>query len=144
VKIKIVALLAVLFIACSALHFVEPTAAAQKGYKIDQGTKYFYDGQTGYQKVTWKTYWYSKNTRKIVRSWYIKVKGKYVYGYTDTTTLQKVSKTKMKITVPQPDFTPPVYVLYKKTKMDNKNFYWKVSRPNIQYHIPVHQKWITK
>lgn len=129
---KIIALFAVLFIACSALHFVEPAAAAQKGYKIDQGTKYFYDGQTGYQKITWKTYWYTKNTRKIFRTYYVKDNGKWTLGYKDTVTLQKVSKTKMKITDSNEPLGPSNYTYYKKTKMNTRNYYWKVFRPNIQ------------
>jgi hypothetical protein len=131
-KIKLIALFAVLFVACSALHFVEPTAAAQKGYKIDHGTKYFYDGQTGYQKVTWKTYWYTKNVRKVVRKYYVKENGKYIFSYTDTATLQKVSKTKMKIKLQNEPLGPSTYTYYVKTKLSTRWYYWKVYRPNIQ------------
>jgi len=135
-KIKIVALLAVLFIACSALHFVEPTAAAQKVYKIDQGTKYFYDGQNGYQKITWKTYWYSKNTRQIVRNYYVKDQGKWLFKYTNSVIMKKVSKTTMKIRNYNQPLAPSIVTLYYvKTKLDTRNYYWKVFRPNIQRDI---------
>lgn len=70
---KIIALFSVLFIACSALNLVEPSSAAdvKKGYLIDHGTKYPKWMGDDF-KVTYKTYWYSKNTQKSIINYYYK------------------------------------------------------------------------
>jgi hypothetical protein len=132
-KMKVAALFAILFIAGSVFYFAEPTAAAsQKGYLIDHGTKYFYDGQSGYQKASWKTYWYSPNVRKVKETNYVKMEGKWYVSDTFTYTLRKVSKTKMKVIVEHSaDLGPPKYVYYVNTKLNTRNYYWKVFRPHI-------------
>ena len=135
-KMKILAFCAVFVIAFSAMHFVEPVAAAstQKGYLIDHGTKYFMDvdGCDYVQtKMTWKTYWYSKNVRKVHESFYIKINGKWKFDCTAIATMYKISKTKMKLNFVYPDFQTHGNC-YVKTKMNTRNFYWKVFRPKIE------------
>lgn len=139
-KMKILALLAVLFIACSALHFVEPTtaASAKKGYLIDHGTVYFHDETAPKSyKLTWKTYWYSKNVRTVKTIQYVKVKNKWKLFSTGSDTMFKVSKTKIKH-----QYVDHVYdktikgVWYEKTKLNTRNYYWKVERPRLASQNP--------
>lgn len=134
-KLNILALFAVLFVACSALHLVESSAAATpKGYLIDHGTGYSYDIAENPYKYTWETYWYSKNTRKIVVQDYEKEHGKFIPGFKKVVIFKKVSKTKMKMRVSffleskKPYFERVGYV---NTKLNTRNFYWKVVRPDI-------------
>ncbi len=140
-KMKILAFCAVFVIAFSAMHFVEPVSAAstQKGYLIDHGTKYFMDttgcdyvGPNGVKtKLTWKTYWYSKNVRKVHETYYRNINGKWKYDYKTIVTMKKVSKTKMKLNYVYPDYQTHGNC-YIKTKMNTRNFYWKSFRPKMQ------------
>lgn len=130
-KMKILALLAVLFIACSALHLVESSNAAptKKGYLIDHGTIYGIDDEEHSYKCVWKTYWYSKNTRKVVRHF-------YCYGgrnYQENLILEKVSKNKMKVRWDYIDYDSHSFdVFYVKTKLSTRAFYWKIVKPRIE------------
>lgn len=55
-KMKILALIAICVISASAVSFAAPASAAQKGFLIVHGTKYFLDeGDGGFDKITWKT-----------------------------------------------------------------------------------------
>ncbi len=135
-KMKVLAFCAVFVIAFSAMHFVEPVSAAstQKGYLIDHGTKYFMgiDGCSYVKtKLTWKTYWYSKNVRKVHETFYEKINGKWKYDTKAVVTMYKISKTKMKLNFVYPDYQTHGKC-YVKTKMDTRNFYWKVFRPKIE------------
>jgi hypothetical protein len=134
---NILAGLAVLFMVCAIIQVAEPAAAAipDKAFKVDQGTKYFYSGQSGPMKMSWKTYLYlPSNKRKIFQTFYVKDNGRYsghwVVSWHEIITLQKVTKTKMKIT----DYTdnelhPGTTVTYKKTKLSTRKYYWYVYRP---------------
>lgn len=140
-KLNILALFAVLFVACSALHLVEPSAAATpKGYLIDHGTKYTEDIEGNPYKYTWETYWYSKNTRKIVVKNYNIEKSKFVLGETKVIIFKKVSKTKMKekVTLYYGKEKKPYLdrIAYVNTKLNTRNFYWKVVRPDIDDYLP--------
>ncbi|MDP3623442.1 MAG: hypothetical protein Q8R66_05890 [Methanobacteriaceae archaeon] len=142
-KMKIVALLAVLFIACSALHFVEPTSAAsaKKGYLIDHGTTYFQDETDPklYYKFTWKTYWYSNNKRTVKTIQYLKVNKKWKILATGTDTMYKISKTKIKhidTNKYYPTKKTSKNVWYQKTKLNTRNYYWKVYRPGLKKFSP--------
>lgn len=127
-KMKILALFAVFFIAATALSFAEPASAAQKGYLIDQGTKYFKDaGDGGQDKITWKTYWYSTNSRKVVRTIYFKNDaGKWVNGGSSVFTMHKVSKNKLKMVTACGSYKQTSYI---KTKKTTRQYYWYVFRP---------------
>lgn len=134
-KMKIVVLCAVFVMAFSAMHFVEPVAAStHKGYLIDHGTKYWIDScDASKNKVTWKTYWYSKNVRKVYEYYSGKDdNGKWHSYGVQLVTMYKVSKTKMKLKYQWLDEGRP-YISYIKTKMNTRNFYWKVYRPKISY-----------
>ena len=128
-KMKILALLAVFFIAATALSFAQPASAAQKGYLIDHGTKYFNDDGDGSQdKITWKTYWYSTNSRKVVRTFYFKNDaGKWVNCGSDVFTMKKVSKNKLKLVTVSGSYKQTSYI---KTHRTTRNYYWYVFRPN--------------
>ena len=139
-KMRIVVLCAVFVMAFSAMHFVEPAAAATpKGYLIDHGTKYWIDsGNAAKDKVTWKTYWYSKNVRKVYEHYSVNAdygkwsKRNWRSCGTQLVTMYKVSKTKMKLKYQWLDGGKP-YISYIKTKMNTRNFYWKFYRPKISY-----------
>lgn len=136
-KMKIVVLCAVCVMAFSAMHFVEPAAAATpKGYLIDHGTKYWLDSGNGApDKITWKTYWYSKNVRKVYEHYSYAGYGKWSKRWsslgTQIVTMYKVSKTKMKLKYQWLDMKKPYHISYIKTKMNTRNFYWKAYRPKI-------------
>lgn len=144
-KIKILAICTVLVIFCSLMHFVEPTAATsnQKGYLIDHGTKYYVDHYTDENKhyiqkfkVTWKTYWYSKNLRKVFKKYYAKKNGKkWVFSWKETNIINKVSKNKIKLTCILYGSGTNNCTIYLKTKMSTRNFYWKIYRPAIFSYI---------
>lgn len=127
-KMKMLALMAICVIAVSAVSFAAPASAAQKGYLIDHGTKYFKDaGDGGLDKITWKTYWYSKNTRKVVRTFYFKNDaGKWINGGSTIFTMNKVSKTKLKLVQVSGSYTTTSYI---KTKKTTRQYYWYVFRP---------------
>ncbi len=137
---KIIALLAVLFIACSALHFVEPTSAAsaKKGYLIDHGTTYFQDEtQPKFYKFTWKTYWNTKNRRTVKTIQYVKVNKKWKVLATGSEIIYKVSKTKMKHVYTSHTSSGTIKgVWYDKTKLNTRNYYWKVLRPAMASSNP--------
>lgn len=128
-KMKFLALMAICVIAASAVSFAEPASAAQKGFLIDHGTKYFKDaGDGGQDKITWKTYWYSKNVRKVVRTFYFKNDaGKWVNCGATVFTMKKVSKTKLKMVETSGSYTQTSYI---KTKKTTRQYYWYVFRPN--------------
>lgn len=132
-KINIVVALAVLFMFCASIQFIDPASAAtSKGIKVDHGTKYFYSGQSGYMKMSWNTYKVTSNTRKVYQTFYVKINGKYVVSWHDIITLRKVSKTRMKIS----DYTdnelcPGTTVTYKKTTLSTRKYYWYKFRPQM-------------
>ncbi len=125
---KMLALLAIVVIAVSALSFAEPASAVKKGYLIDHGTKYFIDdGDGSKDKITWKTYWYTKNTRKVVRTFYFKNEaGKWINCGSDIFTMKKVSKTKLKLVQVSGTYKKTSYL---KTKKTTRQYYWYVFRP---------------
>jgi hypothetical protein len=143
-KLNIFSLLMFTFILCSILNFSEPAAAISTNTLIDQSS--YYDTVTFDEggpvldvKMTWKTYWYGKNTRKVVQKFYYKEDGKWknssrVYsGYHEMSFLiKKVSKSKIKITqtVNQHDTA----VWFEKTKLSTKDYYWKVFRKKWLKH----------
>ncbi len=137
-KMNILAGLAVLFMVCAVIQIAEPAAAAKvtdKAFKVDQGTKYFYTGQSGPMKMSWKTYLYvPSNKRKIFQTFYVKDNGRYsghwVVSWHEIITLQKISKTKMKITdYSDSELGPGTTVTYKNTKLSTRKYYWYVYRP---------------
>ena len=138
-KVKILALLAAVFIVCSALHFIEPTAAAsaKKGYQVDKGTTYFMDETDPfphYYKLVWKTYWYSNNVRTVQTVQYERFSknAKWKVLATGSITMYKVSKTKMKfIDIDKYKGKTSKWVYYEKTRLDTRNYYWKVFRPGL-------------
>lgn len=142
-KVKIVALLAAVFIVCSAFHFVEPTAAAsaKKGYLVDKGTTYFMDETEPnlYYKFEWRTYWYSKNVRTVNHVQYKRYSktAKWQKFATGSATMYKISKTKLKVIdidkVYGKTFKETYYV---KTKLDTRNYYWKVYRKYLVKFTP--------
>ena len=124
-KIKFLALFVVFFMACSVVQFAAPVAAApQKGYLVDHGTKIFYDGVSGAKmKVKWKTYLYPNNMRKVERTYYEKINGKWKYSNKWVVTFKKVSKTKLWMSCSSD---------YINTKLSTRWFYWKIFRPDIE------------
>ncbi|MCK9150697.1 hypothetical protein [Methanobacterium alcaliphilum] len=132
-KITAIVALAVLFMFCASIQFVEPASAAtSKGIKVDHGTKYFWSGQSGNMKMTWKTYKVTSNTRKVYQTFYVKINGKYLVSWHEIITLRKVSKNRIKII----DYTdselgPGTTVTYKKTKLSTRKYYWYKFRPQM-------------
>lgn len=120
--------MAICVIAASVISFAAPASAAQKGYLIDHGTKYFKDAGDGSQdKITWKTYWYSKNTRKVVRTFYFKNDaGKWINCGSTIFTMKKVSKNKLKLVEIIGSYKTTSYI---KTKKTTRQYYWYVFRP---------------
>ena len=137
-KMNILAVLTVMFMVCAVIQFAEPAAAAKvtdKAFKVDQGTKYFYSGQSGPMKMSWRTQLYvPSNKRKVFQTFYVKDNGRYsgkwVVSWHEIITLQKVSKNVMKITdYSDSELGPGTTVTYKKTKLNTRKYYWYVYRP---------------
>lgn len=133
-KMNILAVLTVMFMVCAVIQFTEPVAAAKvtdKAFKVDQGTKYFYSGQSGPMKMSWKTYLYvPSNKRKVFQTFYVKINGKWYVSWHEIITLQKISKNVMKITdYSDSELGPGTIVKYKKTKLNTRKYYWYVYRP---------------
>lgn len=126
-KMKILLLLSV-FVAFSSFYMLEPTAAAQKGYLIDQGYQICSAGMgeaPDSMKITWKTYWYSKNTRQTIKIVYLKEAGKWKFHDKEILTLQKISKNTIKIKEQGEWGTTYDYI---KTKRSTRDYYWKIFR----------------
>lgn len=133
-KWSLVALFAILFMVCATIQLAEPVSAAKVyQYKVDQGTKYFYSGQSGPMKLTWKTYAYSNTyRRKVYKTFYVKIGGKYVVSWHEIATLQKISKTRMKISeYSDSELGPGTTVSYKKTGLSTRKYYWHKYRPTM-------------
>ena len=123
-KMKILALCAVLFMACSAMHFVEPAAAVKM---VDHGTKYYVMDHPKDIKVVWNAYQYNKNFMKINTVVYYKNhKGKYFKAYSYVTTIAKVTKSSVKVR--SVDSSGYVFKYYKKTSLTAAQYYWRVYR----------------
>jgi hypothetical protein len=124
--------LAVLFMVFVGLQFAEPAAAAKV---VDHGTKYAWNGQDGYIKVTWKTYQYNNNFLKSYVAKYIKDSKtkRYEFGCDEEYVFAKVTKNSIKITNIADwlvDFDQdPVQIGYYKTKLTGAQYYWRVFRP---------------
>ena len=137
-KMKILALCAVLFITCSALHFVEPAAAAKM---VDHGTKYYTIAHPNDTKFVWKTYQYKKHGKlnnnfiKAIMTVYLKnSKGKYVENYKFITAISKINKSTLKLkdtVIPYGDWGRTDYT-YKKTSLTAAQYYWRVYRSQLQ------------
>lgn len=132
-KIKMLAMLSIFVMVCGVISISEPVSAAkvkEKAFKVDQGTIYFYDGQSGNQKMTWKTYlYYPSQQRKVFRTFYIQEPNKkYVFAGNDTYSLYKVSKNKMRIVIDWTDLddNPHRDIIYKKTSLNTRMYYWYV------------------
>ena len=128
---KSIMVLTVLFAVFAGFQFAEPAAAAKI---VDHGTKYGWNGQDGYTKVTWKTYQYNNNFLKTYATYYVKdaYSKKYLFSYHETYTLAKVTKNSVKITDwTDSELCPGTTVSYKKTKLTAAQFYWRVYRHNI-------------
>jgi hypothetical protein len=123
-----VALIA-LFVVFAGFQFAEPAAAVKI---VDHGTNYGYNGQSGWMKVTWKTYQYNNNFLKTYATYYVKENGKYIVSFHETYTFAKVTKNTIKITdKTDSELGPPVVRTYVKTKLTAAQFYWRVYRHNI-------------
>ena len=132
-KIKLLALLSIFVMVCGVIGISEPVSAAkvkEKAFKVDQGTIYFYDGQSGNQKMTWKTYlYYPSQQRKIFRTVYVQMPNKkYALESKDTYSLYKVSKNKMRIVIDWTDLddNPHRTIIYKNTSLNTRMYYWYV------------------
>jgi hypothetical protein len=121
-KIKIIVLYAALLASVLILNLAEPIAAAPAGNLIDHGTKY----TTSDAKCIWNTY-ENGNSIEIVKSYYYKENGKWVFDYQYTVTLEKVSSTKISIT--QEDAWGSS-VRYENTKLNTDEYYWNIYRPD--------------
>ena len=102
--------------------------------KVDHGTKIVNDQELGWMKIEWKTYQYkykngklNNNFLKTYAKFYFKRNGKYVLEENQVITLQKVTKSSIKITILLKDkkYSQPG-VIYKKTKLNATQYYWKV------------------
>jgi hypothetical protein len=133
-KIKMLALLSIFVMLCASVSISGPVSAAKvKAFKVDQGHNYFYDGQSGYQKNTWKTYLYTNNKRKVFQNIYIKEKKKYVASESTNYTLMKVSKTRIKLTRDYWGIDDKHHheVAYVNTKLSTRLYYWYVFRKQL-------------
>jgi len=113
----------ILFMLVISLQAVEPVAAAKL---VDHGTIKGTDHDVGYYKYSWVTY--QKGTSYVKTSWYLYF-GVIKDSSKETFILQKVSKTKLKITKYM-DGTKLV-TEYHYTKLTAAQYYWRVFRPNI-------------
>ena len=128
---NIFAILTVLFMVFIGFQFAEPAAAVKV---VDHGTNYGYSGQSGWMKVTWKTYQYTNNFLKTYATYYVKDPDtkKYILSYHEQVTIAKVTKNSVKITdKTDSELGPPVVVTYAKTKLTAAQYYWRVYRHNI-------------
>ena len=125
-------MLSVLFMVFVGFQFAEPAAAVKV---VDQGSKYAWNGQDGYIKVTWKTYQYNNDFLKTYVAKYLRDEDtkKYEFGYDEAFVFAKVTKTSLKITDIADwvvDFDQdPVQLRYCKTKLTGAQYYWRVFRP---------------
>ena len=133
---NIIAALMALFVVFVGFQFAEPAAAVKV---VDHGTKYGWNGQDGYTKVTWKTYQYNNNFLKTYATYYVKDPDtkKYLLSYHERYTIAKVTKKSVKIT----DWTdcelgpgPGTTISYDKTKYTASRYYWRIYRHIILNH----------
>jgi hypothetical protein len=141
-KLGFLALFAVLFFCCSALHFVEP-AAAVSDKKVILIDEYTYSSESPenefvppekwqYAKYTLKTYKYNGNLLKTIVAQYTKKgQGEWKVFSKDVFVFKRTSKQKIKVSHTE-DLSDAHYsdVSFKKTKLSVTNYYWKVFRPN--------------
>lgn len=137
-NIKIIALLSIFVLFCGVISISEPVSAAkvkEKAFKVDQGSKYYYDKEAGAPgKMSWKTYlYYPSQKRKVFKNFYVKRNGKYVLEEKTNYTISRVSKNKMKIIYYYEDLdgNPCSEVMYKKTKLNTRMYYWLVFRKQM-------------
>ena len=127
-------MLSVLFMVFVGFQFAEPAAAVEV---VDHGTKYAYNGQDGYIKVTWKTYQYNNDFLKtyVVKYGRNDETKKYELGNDEEYTFAKVTKNSLKTTDVADwvvDFDmDPVQISYCKTKLTAAQYYWRVFRPQV-------------
>lgn len=109
------------------IQFSEPVDAAS-WVKIDKKTVYTYTGQHGYVKLVYNVYKKGKNRVMLKQTMSSKAYKWQSYGYSHTYKwyLTKISKTKLKILVP--DIEGNYRSVYVKTKYSAVNYYWKVYR----------------
>lgn len=109
---------------------------------VDHGTKYTWNGQSGWMKITWNTYQYKyKKTNhynndfiKCYATYYVKDPDtkKYVLSWHETFTFAKVTKSTVKITDwTDSELCPGTTITYDKTKLTAAQYYWRVYRHNI-------------
>ncbi|MGB9978145.1 hypothetical protein [Methanobacterium sp.] len=101
---------------------------------IAQKSMIFDGGQSGWMKVTWKTYQYNNNFLKTYATYDVKDPDtkKYLVSWHERYTIAKVTKNNVKIT----DWTdnelcPGTTVTYDKTKYTAARYYWRIYRHNI-------------
>lgn len=135
-RIKAMAMLSIFMMVCGVIAISGPVSAVtvkEKAFKVDQGHNYFYDGQSGHQKNTWKTYLYPNNQRKVFQKIYVKINNKYEFSTATNYTLKKVNKSKIKITRDYWGIDGKHHheVIYKKTKLSTRMYYWNVFRKQL-------------
>ena len=111
---------------CGILLLANPAAAT--GKLVDHGTIYSKDLTTHF-KFEWKTYEYNNGTMKVLAKVYIEKKGKWKFLGNKSISLQKISKTKIKLNVINLSGFKgsPEYI---KTNRSLKNYYWHSFRPD--------------
>ena len=123
---KVIALIA-LFMVFIGFQAAAPAAAAKV---VDHGTKITYNNDMGWLKIVWKTYQYNINHLKVNVKYYNIHHGKPVFIENDVSTLTKVSKSKIKITinVHSTGINGDPGINYRKTKLTASQYYWRVFR----------------
>ncbi len=123
---KKIGTLAAMFLICAfCIAIVEPTAAARTKM-VDKGSIKGTDPDIGYYKFSWVTY--QKGTS------YIKIKSYLYMGFINysiktTFVIQKLSKTKIKLTTYMNG--KKIDTTYGYTKLTAARFYWREFRPEM-------------
>jgi hypothetical protein len=112
---------------CGISLLVNPAAATNK--VIDHGTVYSSSDLTNHFKFEWKTYEYKNGAIKVLAKVYIEKKGKWAFLGNESISLQKISKTKIKLSIINLSGFKgsPEYI---KTTHSLKNYYWHNFRPD--------------
>lgn len=118
-------LLLVFFAVVAGIHFSEPVSASS-WVKFDKKVVYTYTGQHGYVKLVYTVYKKNKNNVWLKQAFYSKPykSGTYKHYGTHNWYLKKVSKTKLRIVIP--DIEGNYSNRYVKTKYSAVNYYLKV------------------
>ena len=131
-KKYILGIMLALLMLCAAVTAADEVSAAK--YKVDKGSVIYENGKAMMQ---WNTYLDTKTNKRTVDVTfgnYNKKNKKYIPMEGYTTTLKKVSKTKIKIVEVELK-SEEKKVKYKKTRFTTKAYYWNVYRPQMIKHF---------